>query len=234
VLRQGILRAARLKLARAGPTTAWSGFDPRAEASRMSKRPPPTQGPHRKPDAERRTHADAPVGSLRHLKGLLGRPIGLERRDGQLHVVLVERRRSPRTAQPALEPLRAELRARLLTHGTADAARVMRHLVFVHDELGRGGWRGVEALPAPVLARALAQAEMLASAEASAPLSLLVDRLRLAQAAAGLREERAARLAAGAASLEVSETTQEAFDEVERSWVGTFPPIGGGQSGGGV
>lgn len=203
----------------------------------MSKRPPPAKGPPQAPQQERRSNGDAPVGSLRHLKSLLGRPVGLERRGGQLHVVLVERRSSPRAgAQPALAPLRAELRARLLTHGSADAARVMRHLVYVHDELGRNGWRGVEALPAPVLARALAQAEMLVSAEASGPLSLLIDRLRLAQAAAGLRAERAARLeaAAAAGSPEVSETTQEAFDEVERSWVGSFPPIGNGQSGGGV
>ena len=55
------------------------------------------------------------MGSLRKLKGALNRPIGLERRDGKLQVVLTERRK-PRPADeaPAIALLCAELSARLL------------------------------------------------------------------------------------------------------------------------
>ena len=55
----------------------------------MSSSPPPRKLLRTRPKRERRAPAGAP-GSLRWLHGLLGRPVGLERRDGQWHVVLVE------------------------------------------------------------------------------------------------------------------------------------------------
>ena len=105
-------------------------------------------------------------------------------------------------------------------------SQVMRHLVYVHDELGRKGWPGVGALPAHVLAKALVQAEMLAGKRPSPTLSMLVDRLRLLQVEAELRAQResdSADLRVGE-SLEVSEATHEEFEEMQRSWAGTPPP----------
>jgi hypothetical protein len=106
------------------------------------------------------------------------------------------------------------------------AAQLMRHLVCVHDELGRKGWTGVGALPASVLRLALVQADMLADGDTAPPLSLFIDQLRLLQVAAELREERQSRLKGLEASstVEVSETTQEDFEAMERSWLGTVPP----------
>ncbi len=102
----------------------------------------------------------------------------------------------------------------------------MRHLVFVHDHLGRSGWPGVASLPAQVLGNALVQAEMLATAEPSPCMGQIVERLRLLAVEAGLREDRKSRLRDFETSehLEISESTHEEFDEIERSWVGTLPP----------
>jgi hypothetical protein len=186
----------------------------------------PTRKRSPKMPAEDRRVAAGAAAPLRRLKGLLVRPVGLERRGGQLHVVLVERRRArPEDQPPSLSQLRAELRARLLAHEDGRAAQVLRHLGFLHDELGRKGWRGVEALPAKVLGKALAQAEMLGSEEPSPALALLLEQLRPLHAAAELRDERAAQqneFEAGG-HVEVSEATHEEFDAMERSWVGTVP-----------
>ena len=192
----------------------------------MSTSPPTRNGPRKMPVKDRRA-APGAKGSLRQLKGLLGRPLGLEWRGGQLHVVLIDRRRaSPADQPPSLSQLRAELRARLLAHEHDHTAQVMRHLVFVHDVLGRKGWPGAGALPGQVLGKALVQAEMLASEEPSPSLAMIVERLRLLQVAANLREERETRpkdFEIGE-RLEVSESTYEEFQEMERSWVGTLPP----------
>jgi hypothetical protein len=203
---------------------------------------------HKQPAVDRRADP-ATASSLHQLKGLLARPIGLERRAGRWHVVLVERRVKAAADLPATpSQMRSELRARLLAHRIDHAAEVMRHLVFVHDEMGKRGWPGVEALPAPLLGKALVQAKMLASEDPSPALSTFIDRLRLVRAGAELREERAAtraREAQASAAMPlvplgaeahdgpssrpgqppagpdtvVSEATQEEFEEVERSWV---------------
>lgn len=175
----------------------------------------------RQASAERR-------GSPGRLQSILGRPLRLERRGGQLHVVLVDRRR-PTSTDPAvaLEMLRTELSDRLLAHQHAHAAQVMRHLVVVHDELGRKGWAGVGNFPARVLRKALTQAEMLASEEASPLLPELVDRLRACHVAAELREERVSGAALRMTSDEplVSEATQEEFDEMQRGWIDTVSSV---------
>ena len=194
----------------------------------MSTSPPTRKESRRTPVKDRRSGSGVKgtTGSLRRLKGLLGRPLGLERRDGRLHVVLVDRRRaSPDDQSLSLPQLRAELRARLLAQGHDQTAHVMRHLVFVHDELGRKGWTGIEALPSQVLGKALVQAEMLASEEPSPSLAMLVERLRSLKLAADLREERKSRskdLEAGG-RIEVSSSTYEEFEAMERSWGGTLP-----------
>jgi len=174
---------------------------------------------------ERRAPRGKP-GSLSWLRGLLARPLVLERRGLQWHLTLGDRRRAAGAGRPpSMLEVNAELRARLLAQDVDRAARVMRHLVFVHDELRRKGWSGVEALPAPVLGKALVQAQMLATDEASPVLVHIVERLQQMHVAAQLREERRARLQAdGTARVEVSEATQEEFDETEKSWLGTMSP----------
>ncbi|MDH5539394.1 MAG: hypothetical protein OEY03_08330 [Rhizobacter sp.] len=159
------------------------------------------------------------------LKGLFVRPLGLQKRGNQFHVVLVDRRRAPQTAEQELSKLRADLRARLLTHEHGQTAQVMRHLAFVHDELGRTGWSGLEELPGPVIRLALVQAEMLASRDPSPSLETIVERLRVLKVAAGMREERQLRLqnAGGRAGASGAESSRQALDETERSWVGTVP-----------
>jgi hypothetical protein len=194
----------------------------------MSTSPSPRKQSRKAPVKDRRSGpgVKGTTVSLRRLKGLLSRPLGLEQRDGHLHVVLVDRRRAtPDDQPPPLPQLCAELRARLLIHGHDDTAHVMRHLVFVHDELGRKGWHGVEALPSQVLGKALVQAEMLASEEPSPSLAMLVESLRSIKVAADLREEHKSRskeIEAGG-RIEVSASTYEEFEEMERSWVGTLP-----------
>jgi hypothetical protein len=177
----------------------------------------------RKPPVDRRarqaTAGDA-NDSLRKVRGALGRPLAIERRDGQLQIVLVDRRRTaPADQAPLLADIRADLRIRLEDLADTPAARLMRHLGAVSSELERRGWAGVEAMPGSVLGRALVQAEMLASTEASDLLTILIDRLRLLKAAAEVREERQAHsLTLRDGSLLVSEATHEEFEASQLSW----------------
>jgi len=191
--------------------------------------PPPAPKRARSATIEDRRAPEGAVGTgakLNKLKGALRRPIAIERRGSQLHVVLVDRRRAP--SEDAPQPLKqvcAELRARLLAHEAGHAAELMQQLVLVHDVLAQRGWRGVEGLGSRVLARALSQAEWLARDEASPALTTVVERLRIAQVAAQLREERRANRPLGddGQPLEITEATAEEFDQLERSWVGTVP-----------
>lgn len=187
-----------------------------------------------KPSKERRAPRGTP-GSVRWLGGLLGRPVGFQRRNGQLHVALIERRRSPETIEAdEVAALSAELRTRLLAHDHEQAAAVMRHLVLVHDVLSHRGWAGVASMASGLLRKAVMQAQLLAqslaSQESSAPLVELIDRLRLLQVAAGLREERQAKPGVPAqtnapdSEVEISETTPEEFEAMQRSWVDTVSP----------
>jgi hypothetical protein len=179
----------------------------------------------KQPLVERRAAAGTP-GALQRLKALFLRPMRLERQDGRWRLVLVERRGPTHDAAVALKALRHELRARLVAHRIDHPARLMRHLVVLRDELGRRGWAGAEALPADVLARALAQADLLACTDPSPAMTQLIDRLRLLVPAARLREERIARERAAehGERIEVSETTHEDYTEVERSWTGETTP----------
>jgi hypothetical protein len=172
--------------------------------------------------------AKSAAGLLRRLKGLLARPLELQRHDGRLRLVLVERRQArPVDGPPSLSASRDELRALLMLHGNEHATGVMRHLVLVHDELGRRGWPGVEALPGQVLNMALVQAEMLASDESTEALSMIIDHLRIAKVAAELREEQSSGPPPRTVGepLEVSEVPRDEFDELARDgWVDTTPP----------
>jgi hypothetical protein len=181
---------------------------------------------------ERRVPA-GPVGSLRWIKSILGRPLALERRADGLHVTLVDRRRSPEVIQAeSMARLREELRLRLLSLDHEHAATAMRHLVFVHDVLGRQGWPGLQALNSRVLRRAGQQLQLLVEREPSARLVRFIDKLRLLQAGAEAREERLAAQArhaeaqaevAGESMLEVSEGSVEDYEATQREWDATAP-----------
>lgn len=188
------------------------------------------------PSKDRRRAAAEPPRkrSWGTVKALLVRPFGLQRVDGRLRLAFVERRVAVADELSAtLEMLDDALRAWLLSRQHEAAARVMRHLLVVHDELGRGGWPAVEALPSAVLGKAVVQLEMLAGGvQGPTPLrSGLVDRLRAVKVAAELREESAQRVAPRpvADSVVISEVPHEAFEEAERDWDGrTRPPAGQG------
>jgi len=176
----------------------------------------------KKPTKDRRAPAGSP-GSIRWLKGLLGRPVALERRGGQIHVVLVDRRRARAPGESLeLEPLLDELRVRLLA---PDGGEAMPALASVHDVLGRQGWRGVGALPSPVLRTALAQAEALLRLERSKALETIIDQLRVHGVGAELRAQRETQPRPAAdAGPEVIESTPEEYAAIERAWVDTTSP----------
>jgi hypothetical protein len=209
---------------------SWQGSAARPTEDPVPTRPTTPEAQGLTPIKDRRAApaAKGAVGFLHRLKGVLARPIRLQRRDGRLRLVLVDRRQArPVDGPPSLSVSRDELRALLMLHGNEQATGVMRHLVLVHDELGRRGWPGVQALPGQVLNMALVQAEMLASDEPTEALTMIIDHLRIAKVAAELREEQAARpppLATGA-PLEVSEVPRDEYDELARDdWVDTSPP----------
>lgn len=159
----------------------------------MSSREPAPAPESTEPERERRAQRITP-GSLRWFKSLLYRPLGLERRNKQLHITFVERRRSPEVIQAeSLARLREELRTRLVTLEDQATNISMQHLVCVHDELGRQGWPGVQALDSRVLRKACQQAKVLHDLEPSKRLEKLVHHLRLLQTAAEVREDKAER-----------------------------------------
>jgi hypothetical protein len=164
--------------------------------------------------------------SLRRLKGMLKRPLRLQRSGLQWHIVLVDRRRNAPHQPPSQAQLLSELSARLLAIDDEHAAAGMRQVVRLHDMLRRKGWSGVEMMSARELGRAVAQCELLASVEASPAMSMLVERLRILKAAAEVREERraAARLEQLDGQVEVTETGFDAFHDTQRGWVDTVAP----------
>jgi hypothetical protein len=191
----------------------------------MPTTPSNRKGPRAPQDQDRRAPDDATAKTspLRRLKGVLGRPLGLERRDGQLHVVLAERRSAaPPDPRPSPAKLCEELGARLLTHDPQHVAKAMKQLMLVHEALASKGWPGVAALPGRVLNDALAQAETLASEESSLPLETFIEGLRPLPGAADSRAERDSCLQ-DFRIVEVSESSYAEFDRLEQSWVGTTP-----------
>ena len=197
----------------------------------MRKKPTLTKDSIDAPLKERRAglQGKGTANPLSRLKGALGRPMALEWRDGQPHVVLVERRAATRLDRSQAH-LCDELRARLLAQGADETSKLLRYLVIVHDTLTRKGWDGVGALPAAVLAKAIRQADMLASEDPSTALTQLAERLRLQHAAAIARHQ--ALQANGAPGdddvnapnrVEVTEGSYKEFEELERSWTRTMP-----------
>ena len=174
---------------------------------------------------------DKPGSSLGWVKDVLGRSIVFEERRKQMHVVLADRRRGPGSAdgQSPLLQMRAELRTRLLVHDPA--TQTVRNLVHVHEALGHStAWTGVEALPVPVLSKALAEAEMLQVQDPTPVMVMIIEQLSEIHIAAAARaeQERAAKEALlkeweTPEVPETSEATHEEYEQIERSWVGTVP-----------
>lgn len=200
----------------------------------MSDRPPIRNAPGPGASGEAREPAAKETRrSLSWVREVLTRSIGLQQRRNQLHVVLIEPRRGVGVVPPSdlLLQQRAELGARLLVHDPA--TQTVRHLFLVHDALGDRGWPAVDALPRPVLGRALAEAEMIASQEASPLMTGIIATLAELVAAADKQAERDVQLQVQRDMLrkdwekpavpEVSEASHEEYELMERSWIGTVP-----------
>jgi hypothetical protein len=173
------------------------------------------------PPAKRR-----PLGWVR---AVLGRSIKLEQRKNQAHLTLVDPKRDPKrgpepgkTMSLLMQQL-AELGARLLVHDPA--TQPVRHLFIVHDELRNGGWEKVETLPLKVIDRALTEAEILGSDEASPVLTTIIAELRDQKASAEMRAAQDAAEVDWEKPLvpEVSDTNFDEYELMERSWAGTIP-----------
>ncbi len=196
----------------------------------MASSPTSRKGsPRNTPLKDRRAAPDAPASSLRKLKGMLNRPLALERRQGRLEVVLTERRRArPANEQPSIALLCAELSARLLAHEANETAQTMRHLILVHDALERKGWPAIEVMSSLVLVKAIEQALSLAQEEPSPHMDMLIEGMRPLQAAAVLREQREAQLHEMRLgdNVEVSESDYADFEDVEQDWAEGTVPLG--------
>lgn len=182
----------------------------------------------RKPRKERRSPRGSP-GSLRWIKEVLGRPLALEKRNRSTHLVLVERRRRPEVIRAeAMTQLCYELGLRLTELESVTARHAMRHLIGVHEALVRKGWPGVELQSARVLAKAVVQAQMISGRDSSPRMRAFVDHMRKLQVAAEVREDRLLQNqeADSVGTVEVQESTPEAFEASEREWVGTVVPTG--------
>jgi hypothetical protein len=193
----------------------------------MPSKPAPANNPVDASLPERRAgrHAKSETSPLLRLKGALQRPVKMEWRNGQPHVVLVERRQAP-FLDRAQAHLCAELGAVLLTQHADEASTLLKPLLAVHHKLKRKGWDGVATLPSAVLAKALRQAEMLAAEDPSLPvLTQVAERLRPLLEAAEARERAQDddAIDTDLAVLEVREASFNEFKELERTWAQTMP-----------
>lgn len=203
----------------------------------MRKKPASPTDSTEAPLTERRAALQGKAGSspLKQLKGALGRPMKVEWRNGQPHVALVERRRTP-LLDRAQAHLCAELGALLLTQQADETSNLLRPLVMVHDTLQRRGWDGVGALPPHLLAKAARQSTMLANEDPAPVLKELGERLRKLHAVAVARDDANSQTdsdveeaddADGATTVphhvEVSEGSFDDFERLERNWTRTVP-----------
>lgn len=191
----------------------------------MATRSPKSPSRGRPPLKDRRASPDAPV-ALRQIKGMFVRPVALERREGKLRVVLVDRRKAaPVPQEPSTAELCIELGARLLAHDPGQGTQSVRFLMVVHDTLGRKGWDGVASLPSAVIAKSSMLVRMMAREDPSPLLDQMLEKMKVLHAAAEQREDNDTRVPAFelGRSVEVSESDFAEFDTLERSWEGTVP-----------
>jgi len=172
--------------------------------------------------------------SLRWVKDVLTRSMHLEHRRSRGPVsasasAAEKGRGAPVGPEVALLlEQRADLGARLLVHDPV--TQLVRNLFVIHDELGKRGWPGVEALPRSLVGRALTEAELLQVQEPSPVLATIIEALRSikvtaeARAAQELQEKLEREWEREQPAVpEVSETDYGEYELMERSWVGTVP-----------
>lgn len=159
--------------------------------------------------------------ALDWLRTLLKRPLRLERRGLQIHVVLAGPAPEPAPAERPGESLRRgheALRALLARH--PEVRHLMRHLGFLEQALARSGSRALRSeVPLPVLGKAVEQLELLMRGDASPELTAFAARLERAVA----ERQRGVNDAPVQAALQVSEASHSLFEEMERSWTGRMP-----------
>jgi hypothetical protein len=161
-------------------------------------------------------------GPVTWVRDLLKRPLKLERRGAQVHLVLGDRPVQPvapsaaPTAGEALRRGHEELRALLRRH--PETRHLMRHLGFIEQQLGQSGSRALKRdIPVPVLRKGVEQLDLLLRDEPSEALAEL--RARIDAAA----RSRGGVVGARADEVQVSEASHSLFDEMERSWTGQMP-----------
>ncbi|WP_298829112.1 hypothetical protein [uncultured Piscinibacter sp.] len=186
--------------------------------------------PSRKP-----TTGPQATRSAQWMSGLFKRPLKIERRGVQLHLVFGEAPKdvsATSTSASAGEALRRgheELRALLRRH--PEARHLMRHLGYIEQQLACFGSRALrQEVPVPVLAKGLEQLDLLARDEPSEALSELRRRIASAiarRSPAAADEDTETR----PGSLEVTEASHSLFDEMERSWIGQMPVVEPGPAG---
>lgn len=165
---------------------------------------------------------------LSRVRDLFRRPLKLEVRGAQVHVVLgdaQERQGASTTGTSAGEALRrghAELHRLLRLH--PETRHLMRHLSFVEQSIGRFGSRAIKReIPVPVMRKAVEQLDLLAEGAPTEGLiylrSRMLDAMQARAAAVEVDEQTETR----PGSLEVTEASHSLFDEMERSWTGEMP-----------
>jgi hypothetical protein len=166
---------------------------------------------------------------LRAFRGLLSRPVGVQRVNGRFRAGFLERRRAPSDALE-VRAIVGDLHERLIAQDPLLAATVFAPLVQIHDALRLKGWPGVLALPASVRSRALFQAQMLTQKGPTPAMNQFVRRLLATQNATAPDPSPAVvdRTAAGSVAdsePEVSETSTEEFEASQRGWLDTVSTL---------
>lgn len=181
-----------------------------------------------KPPAAPLRRSNRPAGQsaspVSWVRDLLQRPIKLERRGVELHVVLGEKP-PPKAASStgsgeALRRGHEQLRA--LLHRHPEARHLMRHLGFIEQTLARTGSRALKLdVPVPVLRKGLQQLDLLIRDEPSDALTYLRSRIEASIRARERvdRDDEPSR----PDGVQVTEASQSLFDEMERSWTGHVP-----------
>ncbi len=178
--------------------------------------------------ASRKSDPSALTRPVSWVRDLLQRPVKMELRGAQVHVVLGEKaeRAAPASTGPSAgESLRRgheELRALLRRH--PETRQLMRHLAYTEAEIGRFGSRAIKReIPVPVLVKALEQFDRLVEGAPTEGLSYLRARLAEAVETRGRAIQVDEDTETRPGSLEVMEASHSLFDEMERSWTGQIP-----------
>ena len=165
--------------------------------------------------------------SLRWVKEVLSRSMRLQHRHGRGPSSAAGKADVTPEVALLLEQ-RADLGARLLVHDPA--TQLVRNLFVIHDELGKGGWAGVQALPMSLVGRALTEAQLLNVQEPSELLTTIIESLRSIKTTAEARvaqvvQEQVERVRERqhAAVPEVTQTDDGDYDLVGRGWIRTVP-----------